>query len=282
MTINKSTLLLTTLLSLPAQSEILMQWNRVPLPIDLNVNQERIVFVDKNVQVGLPSELDGKLRVQSTGGAVYLKANETFDLNRIQLRDMETGQIVLLDVRSKANTGKLESVRIIFDESVSNNKTGIAQTDISDPDVSMENPVKSQLPPPAALTRYAAQSLYAPLRTVEPLPGVRRIAAKLPKSLPTLMPNLSILATPLDSWGLDGYVVTAVRLKNLAPYQVNLDPRYLQGYFYSATFQHNWLGKKGTPEDTTVVYLVTEGAPNQAFVPNVIVKKASSTSTKTK
>lgn len=56
----------------------LMKWERIPLQIPLNVGQERIVFVDKNVRVGFPPTLNGKLRVQSSGGAVYLSASEAF------------------------------------------------------------------------------------------------------------------------------------------------------------------------------------------------------------
>src|SRR3546814_4150424 len=40
---------------------------------------------------------------------------------------------------------------------------------------------------------------------------------------------------------------------------VTLDPRVLQGDFLTATFQHEALGPRGTPEDTTVLYLVTRG-----------------------
>ncbi|NPY76640.1 DUF3438 family protein, partial [Pseudomonas aeruginosa] len=35
--------------------------------------------------------------------------------------------------------------------------------------------------------------------------------------------------------------------------------RVLQGDFLTATFQHEALGPRGTPEDTTVLYLVTRG-----------------------
>src|SRR3546814_12166568 len=40
---------------------------------------------------------------------------------------------------------------------------------------------------------------------------------------------------------------------------LDLDPRALQGDFLTAAFQHPTLGPHGTPEDTTVVYLVTRG-----------------------
>ncbi|CAM3802906.1 TIGR03749 family integrating conjugative element protein [Avibacterium endocarditidis] len=266
----KIKLLLTILLSLATtltQAELLMPWKRIPLTIDLNVNEERIIFVDKNVAVGIPAEIENKLRVQSTGGTVYLKSNDVFELSRLQLRDIESGEIILIDLRSRANKGRLEPVRILFNEDVATNNKHLPQTAVSDEETMTS--LTSQLPIPAALTRYAAQSLYAPLRTIEPLPGVRRVALKLPKSLPTLLPNLYVHSTPLESWGLGEYVVTAVRIKNLSKNPVDLDPRYLQGYFYAATFQHAFLGETGSPEDTTVVYLVTEGNPSNAFIPQV-------------
>lgn len=251
-----------------SSAELLMQWKRIPLRVDLHVGQERILFLDKNVQVGVPSELDNKLEVQSVGGAVYLKANKAFPISRLQFRDIESGQIILVDLKSQARKEKLDSIRILFDESVTNNVEKVAQNAVSDDEEEIA-PIKNALPVPAAITRYAAQSLYAPLRTVEPLPGIQRVAMRLPKSLPTLMPNLAVLATPLESWGMDGYIVTAVRIKHLEKNRVELDPRYLQGNFYAATFQHNWLGEYGSPEDTTTVYLVTQGSPNKAIVPMV-------------
>ncbi len=36
--------------------------------------------------------------------------------------------------------------------------------------------------------------------------------------------------------------ITAIRLQNKGNSQITLDPRELQGQFYAATFQHNWLG----------------------------------------
>lgn len=256
--------LLGVLVPFAAQAEVLMQWNRIPLRVDLHVGEERIVFFDKNVRVGLPPEVDGKIEVQSTGGAVYFKATETFDLSRIQFRDMESNQLILIDMKAIKAKGKPDNVRVLYSETVANSTNAVAQTEVAD---GLPEQRESALPTPAALTRYAAQSLYAPKRTIEPLEGVKRVAVKLPKTISNLMPNFLIQATPLEAWGLDGYVVTAVRIKNLENIRIQLDPRYLQGYFYAATFQHNWLGEKGTPEDTTVVYLVTEGRPENAFIP---------------
>jgi hypothetical protein len=109
------------------------------------------------------------------------------------------------------------------------------------------------------LTRFAAQNLYAPLRTVEPLPGVMRVNLRRDLDLDTLMPTLPVRAVALASWRLEDQWVTAVRLTNTGARWVTLDPRVLQGDFLTATFQHEALGPRGTPEDTTVLYLVTRG-----------------------
>lgn len=46
------------------------------LAVPLVVGQERIVFIDRNVRVGVPASLGERLRIQSAGGAVYLRASE--------------------------------------------------------------------------------------------------------------------------------------------------------------------------------------------------------------
>lgn len=100
-------------------ADVLMKWERKPLPIALQVEKERIIFVDKNVKVGYPAELDGKLRIQSTGGAVYLKALETFPSTRIEFRDVSTGEIFLFDIVSATKVANPEeSIRMVFDSAV--------------------------------------------------------------------------------------------------------------------------------------------------------------------
>ena len=39
----------------------ILRWDRIPLALPLIVGQERIVFVDQNVRVGLPRNLVDKL-----------------------------------------------------------------------------------------------------------------------------------------------------------------------------------------------------------------------------
>lgn len=247
-----STLGLTIALMLwgvAAQAVELMRWERLPLAVPLVINQERVVFIDEDVRVGVPSTLTGKLRVQSTGGTLYLRASEAIAPTRLQLQSVATGEIILLDIAATPGDQPLEPVRIIKNAPVQATETESSTV-----------PAPERTPIPVALTRYAAQSLYAPLRTVEPLPDIRRVPLKLRTALPTLLPTENVSSTPIAAWRLDEYWVTAVKLRNRGSKTVQLDPRRLQAKLFAAAFQHAFLGPVGSPEDTTVAYLVTRGA----------------------
>ena len=270
------------MLSLPVQAVELVRWERIPLPVKLHTGQERIVFVEKNVRVGFPPSLNNKLRVQSTGGAVYLYAESDFPQTRLQLQDVETGAIVLLDVSAVPGKIALEPLRVVYNGEVTSQRTqhtvkrqGRASS-VADPSASeapgsrRKTKSRDDVPLPVMLTRYAAQNLYAPLRTLEPLPGVQSFSPALPATLSTLYPSAPLTATPLAGWRAGEYCVVAVKLSNQSSHNVVLDPRRLQGQFISATFQHSWLGGKGTPEDTTTVYLVMKGKPENGFIPEPV------------
>ncbi len=281
MRLRRFLLSLACLAALPAQAVELVKWERIPLSVALHVGQERIVFVNRNVRVGFPPELKGKLRVQSTGGAVYLQPGEQFARTRLVLQDVENGEMILLDISADEGKNVLEPVSLVYQGEVSSS-TGngdVAATDSKAPtasegqSTSKPKEKKSTTPLPVALTRYAAQSLYAPSRTIEPLPGVHSISLALSDKLTSLLPSESVEIKPLAAWGLQGYSVVALTLRNQRAEKVVLDPRRLQGNFYSATFQHRWLGASGTPEDTTTVYLVTKGRPDAAFLPEPVKAK---------
>ena len=239
------------------------------------------MFVNRNVRVGFPPELKGKLRVQSSGGAVYLQPGAQFARTRLVLQDVENGEMILLDISAEEGKSVLEPVSLVYQGEVSSS-TGNGDVAVADhktattgeqQSTAKAKEKKSTTPLPVALTRYAAQSLYAPSRTIEPLPGVHSISLALPDTLTSLLPSESVEIKPLAAWGLQGYSVVALTLRNQRAEKVVLDPRRLQGNFYSATFQHRWLGASGTPEDTTTVYLVTKGRPDTVFLPEPVKAK---------
>ncbi|WP_409160584.1 TIGR03749 family integrating conjugative element protein [Pectobacterium sp. B2J-2] len=269
-----------SLLPLSVRALELMKWERIPLQIPLNVGQERIVFVDKNVRVGLPPSLSGKLRIQSSGGSVYLSASENFPSTRLTLQDVENGEVIILDVSAVEGKHVREPVQVVYDGDVSSvstndnakvsgssNKTNRPSSSREEINKKERNVPASSVPIPVLLTRYAAQSLYAPLRTVEPVAGIGPVSLKLPSPMTTLFPSEPVIVVPLAGWRLNNFTVVALQIRNTSSGKVIIDPRRLQGKFVSATFQHRWLGNAGTPEDTTVAYLVIDGQPESAFLP---------------
>nr|WP_028615166.1 TIGR03749 family integrating conjugative element protein [Halopseudomonas pelagia] len=243
---------LACVLANAAQAVDILRWERLPLAVPLVVDQERIMFIDRNVRVGVPASIGDRLRVQSAGGAVYLRASEPIKPTRLQLQDTDTGALILLDIAARPvveGEPELEPVRIV--------ERAVAQEQA---DESLKQPPSPrETPIPVVLTRHAAQQLYAPLRTVEAVPGIVRVNLRGDLNLDTLLPTLAVQGVALAAWRLEDLWLTAVRLTNNSSDWLELDPRALQGDFVSATFQHPNLGPRGLPEDTTVVYLVTRG-----------------------
>ena len=236
-----------------------MHWQRLPLAVPLLVGQERVVFIDRDVRVGVPPAIADHLRVQSADGAIYLRADAPIEPTRLQLQDVTNGTLILIDIAAHpaaAKDGPLEPVRIVMDhDDASATKT----TNAHDNTASDDTPHEPETPVPVLLTRYAAQSLYAPLRTIEPLNGIAPIPVDRTLALDTLLPTLPVRATAWAAWRLDDEWVTAVQLVNMSAQRIDLDPRALEGEFVAATFQHPDLGPAGDDTDTTVAYLVTRG-----------------------
>ena len=243
----------------------IMPWERLPLAIPLQVGQERILFIDQNVRVGVPRSLTDTLRIQSTGGALYLRASAPIAPTRLQLQDVQTGEIILIDIAASdaEDQPPLEPVRIVKAVAAPKHRGDDAShargADSTDGNLAQSPSERRDTPLPVVLTRYAAQSLYAPLRTVEPLAGVFQIKQRRTIDLSHWLPTLPVEASPLGAWQLDDHIVTAIKLRNTSSAPLHLDPRALQGDFLTATFQHNNLGPSGLAADTTVVYLVTRG-----------------------
>ena len=247
-----------------SQAVEILRWERLPLAVPLVVGQERVIFIDRNVRIGVPESIGSHLRVQSAGGAIYLRASEPIPPSRLELQDAESGALILIDIATepaKAGQPALEPVRIVESDGVPLRTADPVKATASD-DESRDTAsaaARRATPVPVVLTRYAAQNLYAPLRTVEPVAGIGRVNLRRNLALDTLLPTLPVRAQALAAWRLEDQWVTAVRLTNTSARWLNLDPRALQGDFVAATFQHASLGPAGQSADTTLVYLVTRG-----------------------
>ncbi|WP_047305800.1 TIGR03749 family integrating conjugative element protein [Pseudomonas fluorescens] len=263
-----------------ARAVELLQWDRIPMAVPLIVGQERVVFVDQNVRVGMPSHLVGTLRVQSSGGAIYLLASQEIPPTRLQLQNVATGEIMLVDIaatQAAAGQAALEPAKIVpgatpatsYGDSSPTRTPAKRSTTSEEEDV--PPPPHHETPAPVALTRYAAQMLYAPLRTVEPVAGISQVRVDRTLDLSTLLPVLPIEASVLGAWRLDNSYVTAIKLRNLSAQQLTMNPTELMGNFTTATFQHPYLAARGNASDTTTLYLVTQGKGlKEALLPSSV------------
>jgi integrating conjugative element protein (TIGR03749 family) len=251
------TALLIMGLALTSQAVEILRWERLPLTVPLVVGHERVIFIDRNVRVGVPASVGDRLRMQSAGGVLYLHASEPIEPTRLQVQDADTGTLILLDVFAEPGDGPLEPVRIVEGE-LAATRYGADESVIGPEPVATTRPAR-ETPIAVVLTRHAAQSLYAPLRNVDAVNGIRRAALRQDLALDSLFPTLPVRAKALAAWRLEDQWVMAVRLTNTTAQWIGLDPRALQGDFLTATFQHPDLGPAGEPTDTTVVYLVTRG-----------------------
>lgn len=233
-----------------ASSTQTIRWDRVPLPVQLHVGQERILFMDGTARIGVPEQIKERLQIQSVGGALYLTARSEFASTRVQVQDVDSGALILLDISAVAPDPGIhaqEPIRIVTPT-------------ITDEAITEESPATTatrSTPIPVLLTRYAAQHLYAPMRAVEPLSGVSMAPnAPIPSKL---LAALTVQARPRGAWRLGNYWVTAIEITNASSAAIELDPRLLNGRLIAVTFQHHDLGPKDTPTDTTAAYVVTRG-----------------------
>ncbi len=118
---------------------------------------------------------------------------------RLQLQDVESGALILLDIAAepaKDGQAPLEPVRIVEAEAPAKRYGGGAASGADEQaDAPADKSVpRRETPVPVVLTRHAAQNLYAPLRTVEPVAGIGRVNLRRGLALETLLPTLPVHA----------------------------------------------------------------------------------------
>jgi len=176
-------------------------WDKVPLHITLAVGKERLVSFPADVRVGMPGHLSSKLRTQSNQGTVYWKASEAFNTQRIEVREIQSNRIYLIDLRASDKASSVTPIEVIFKEVIKDKKEIIASSS-----------KLSKKPGYISLTRFAAQQLYAPARLLKASTSIHRISVAK-HSTTHLIHGEQIKATPVASWQSGSLYVTAVELK---------------------------------------------------------------------
>lgn len=220
-------------------------WNKVPLQITLPVGKERLVTFPAAVRLGIPGKLSAKLRTQSNQGTVYWLANEVFEPQRIEVREINSQQIYLIDLKATKQAHSVSPIEVIAkqDSKAQKQDSKLAR--------------KSRKIGYATLTRFAAQQLYAPARLLKSAPGIHRVSVAR-QTTTYLIKAEMIKATPLASWQSGSLYVTAIELINTSRQFIRLDPRKIRGEWRTATFQHSRLHPAGSEADSTTLYLISD------------------------
>ncbi|MGH7416830.1 MAG: TIGR03749 family integrating conjugative element protein, partial [Candidatus Rokuibacteriota bacterium] len=234
-----------------------LRWSGTPMPLVLPIGIDRVVRFPSDVRVGPPGKLSERLQVTSADGAVYFRALAAFEPTLVLAQETEPpGRTFSFELRAEQGASTTP-VEILAPRE--------EPRDVSAPAESALDAEIAPSPRPygyVALTRFAAQQLYAPERLLRALDGMYRVPVP-DRGLVALIRTGAVLgevdATPLASWADEtGLYVTAVRLRNRTHRPVVLDPRTaLRGEWLAATFQHARLFPAGHEADTTAVYLIS-------------------------
>ena len=222
-----------------------LEWDRVPLKLDLEVGTERFVHFSFPVDVGVPDNLVEHTRIQVVGNSVYLTATQNFDRQRFLFRSREDGTVMVVDI--KADTAPVGSEHLY----------------INDASRTTSNQPKKRWTP-AQLTQFAARILYAPQRLQLSSKGLTKVS--LPKQANTLIRHERIHVRPYASWKTEhGLFVTVLILTNPTNQPIELHPLKLRGRWVAATFHHYRLLPITTNANITALYLISEQPFAQAM-----------------
>lgn len=263
------------LFSINAVATEIVHYTNKPVTVHLQNGEERTIQFGDHVAVGVTpeQEVNKLFRVQSAQGAIHLRPNTTFSQERIQVKRITDGKIILMDLVSTEPTDKpLEDMRVYVgnEAQVIRDKQKVTESQVGNSQglglVAPREPIS-----PVTLTRYAAQKLYSPERLHKGVPGISE--ANL-----NSMVNKKVRAfkginrartdvEPVLAYRGDNLYVTALLVRNTTSDSITLNYMDINLPFSHATYQHHKLARKGLPGDRTILYLVNDRPLKETLVP---------------
>lgn len=219
-------------------------FQRAPIRVALSVNQERLVTFPGPIAFRAPEGFEGLVQTQIIDRTAYLKAIAPFGSIRVVAEDLGTGRQIPIDLVSDSTTTVVKRPVEVMVPAQMSSDTAVAGNETKTLDM-------------VGLTRYAAQSLYAPRRLVPAVPGVKQLPiASVP--VEGLYRGWRVQTTPIGAWRSGQLYVTAVRFTNQGQQPLDIDLQEMRGRWLAATAQHTRLLAAGSDWSTTTVYLVCD------------------------
>ena len=249
----------------PLQATEIVHYKNVPVTIELREGQERSIRFGDHVQVGVSKgqQMKRLFRVQSAQGTIHILPHTVFDKNRVQIKRMSDGRVILLDLISSKEDGSskpLEEVKILLE----------SENTIDDPirgttEVFGDTPLIT----PVDLTRFASQRLYGPARLHKDVQGITSTSLGV-KGAVRIFKGINkhtTISKPIVAYQGGGYFLTGIAIKNTSESAVQLNYLDLNIPFSHAVLQHHTLNPNGMPGDSTVLYLVSEKNIKETLYP---------------
>ena len=242
-----------------------------PIQVQLRVGSERRFMLKSaaSVKVGIPESLRNKLSVTTIGSQVWLRANQSFEDQKIifQISDIKiSGAQVPETKMPETRMPKPKIILILsanYDEPpgapvLLSTDPGIVISQVSVADSSCDIGM-------VALARYALQWAYAPRRLLTGNPCIT--STDYPKGLIDIMSCLrvnepicggGVFARPIAAWRTTELYATLLELKNTLQTTVALDPRAIVGNFKAAALAHSQLQPADTAKSVTALVVISD------------------------
>lgn len=232
-------------------------WNKMPLTVVLPVGEEIRVTFPTDVNLQLPMAVTENLEsLAPNQQIVYWKAKSPFDSVRAIATSTDNDTVYLIDL--VAQQGALVESLVIEDP----DRVVKQQATASPALQATQEQVQELLDPPEILlTRFASQSLYAPRRLMPVNSDIhQQPIAALPANFPLLRSQMGeqYRYSVVGAWSGYGRYITAVMVINTSAISLQINPGLVMGNFTHITAQHLTLGAKGSLEDRTTLYLISD------------------------
>ncbi len=251
------------------QATEIIHYDNKPVTIKLHKGEERMIQFGDHVEVGITKgqQLKRLFRVQSAQGAVHFLPHEEFGRQRVQIKRLSDGRVILLDLISEPKPKRsddLEDVKVLLDS-----ENVVAEEDMQESDDSNGNGYQDIIITPVDLTRYVSQRLYGPTRLQKDLQGITESAIDVEGAIRIFKGEnkLNTVSKAVVAYSGGGHNIAGIMIRNISNKSVQLDYLDLNLPFSHATFQHHALAPAGYPGDSTVMYLVTERSLKEALHP---------------
>lgn len=254
-------------LSCPAMARTIV-WDKSIIKLDLVVGVEQMVVFPSDGAVGLPAVLNNKslFRTLFTSGTAYWTALQDFGTQRVKVR-LASGEFVLFDITAhgeKQPPASVDRIEVVFQDPKAS--PGISSQRHT---AAGQTPMLERM---LGAIRYAAQDVYAPVRLVDTLDGIRTVPTGLSGNLNRLYDqgrHTGLVIVPYKAWSIDGLYVTAFIVSNEHAHSMALDNRKVMHvaqsqrsgvapHFLASSFFEPVVQKRGTPGDRTTLFVVTD------------------------